>query len=320
VATDSQRPAYIARINRVVDHIDAHLAEPLDLAALAAVAHFSPWHFHRLFQALTGETLADRVRRRRLEVAASRLLASPPQAALNIALDVGFGSAEVFTRAFKAHFGVTPSAWRRGAWRDWAQRHREQLSKIHQAQRKDHQAVIEALRHDAQPWQHRHDDHGAPALNIELRTLPDTTVAYLRHVGPYGSPGISQLWQRFAAWCGQHGLLQPGRLLVGVSQDSADITPPEKCRYDACVQVDAGFRAEGEIGVQTLAGGRYACVRFEGTAMEIHGAWMQVYGGWLPGSGYQPDDRPCLELYDGTGVDPDTGRFSCHLCVPLRPL
>jgi len=96
----NEHQAYIARINRVIDHIDAHLAEPLDLPTLAAVAHFSPWHFHRVFQAVTGETLADRVRRRRLEVAAAKLLASPPATALAIALDVGFGSAEVFTRGF----------------------------------------------------------------------------------------------------------------------------------------------------------------------------------------------------------------------------
>lgn len=145
--TDS-RQRYVARINRVVDHIDAHLAEPLDLAALAAVAHFSPWHFHRLFQAMTGETLAERVRRRRLEVAAARLLASPPQSALSVGLSVGFASAEVFTRAFKAHFGVTPSAWRRGGWRAWAAGHQEQLRKIHQAERKAHQAVVVTLCHD----------------------------------------------------------------------------------------------------------------------------------------------------------------------------
>ena len=103
---------YVARINRVFDYIDEHLADPLDLAKLAAVAFVSPWHFHRVFQALTGETLADRVRRRRVEVAATRLLAQPPAPALTIALDVGFGSPEVFTRAFRAHFGVTPTAWR----------------------------------------------------------------------------------------------------------------------------------------------------------------------------------------------------------------
>ena len=148
----THRHAYIARINRVVDHIDAHLAEPLDLHKLAAVAHFSPWHFHRIFQALTGETLAERVRRRRLEVAAGRLLASPPAPALNIALDVGFASPEVFTRAFRAHFGVTPSAWRRGAYREWTAQHRAQLSKIHQADRKARQAVADGFRDDAHAW------------------------------------------------------------------------------------------------------------------------------------------------------------------------
>ena len=108
-STDYQR-----RIDRVLDHIRTHLAEPLDLATLAEVAHFSPWHFHRIFQGMTGETLADAVRRLRLEAAALRLVHRPHDAALGIALGVGFASAEVFSRAFKAHFGMTPTAWRRG--------------------------------------------------------------------------------------------------------------------------------------------------------------------------------------------------------------
>ena len=84
----SHHRSYTARINRVMDHIDAHLAETLDLQALAGVARFSPFHFHRVFQALTGETLADRVRRRRLEVSAGRLLTQPNATALRIVLRV----------------------------------------------------------------------------------------------------------------------------------------------------------------------------------------------------------------------------------------
>jgi AraC family transcriptional regulator len=318
----THRDTYIARINRVVDHIDAHLADTLDLSTLAAVAHFSPWHFHRLFQALAGETLAERVRRRRLEVAASRLLGSPAVAALTIALDVGFGSAEVFTRAFKAHFGVTPSAWRRGAWREWTARHREQLSKIHQAQRKTHQAVIESLQHDRLLWPAGHLlEPGGTTMDVELKTLPDLRVAYMRHVGPYGSPAISLLWPRFTAWCAQRGLLQPQRLVLGIGQDSPDLTAPEKCRYDACIEVDPDFRPDGEVGVQTVPGARYACARFTGTALDIHAAWHSMFGEWLPDSGWQADNRPCLEIYDhGTAVDAQTGRFTCLLCMPLRPL
>jgi AraC family transcriptional regulator len=195
----NNRHEYVVRINRVIDHIDAHLAEPLDLHALAAVAHFSPWHFHRVFHTLTGEALADRVRRRRLEVAAGRLLASPPESVLRIALHVGFKSAEVFTRAFKAHFGETPTDWRRGAARHWIDHHRSELSKIRQANRKTHQAIIEAFREDPELWPAGRVSHAATPMDVEIKTLPDTRVAYMRHLGPYGESGITRTWQRFAA-------------------------------------------------------------------------------------------------------------------------
>ena len=108
---DSQSE-YKDRMHRVLAHIDEHLDEQLALAALAEVAHFSPFHFHRLFSAWMGETLGDYLRRRRVEVAAMRLAAQPHTRILNIALSVGFGSAEAFTRAFKSHFGSLPTAWR----------------------------------------------------------------------------------------------------------------------------------------------------------------------------------------------------------------
>ena len=57
------RAEYRSRMHRVLAHIDAHLDEPLDLSSLAGVAHFSPFHFHRLFAAWTGETLGDYLRR-----------------------------------------------------------------------------------------------------------------------------------------------------------------------------------------------------------------------------------------------------------------
>ncbi|WP_257572152.1 AraC family transcriptional regulator [Janthinobacterium sp. UMAB-60] len=64
------RAEYARRMNAVLDHIDRHLDTPLDLAQLADVAHFSRFHFHRVFAAWMGETLGDYARRRRLETAA----------------------------------------------------------------------------------------------------------------------------------------------------------------------------------------------------------------------------------------------------------
>jgi AraC family transcriptional regulator len=165
-AQTTHHDAYIARINRVIDHISANLAGTLDLQALADVAYFSPWHFHRVFQAVTGETLADCVRRLRLESAAQHLIYSS-QTALQIALETGFASAEVFSRAFRAHFGMTPTAWRRGGWRDWATRHQIELRKIHQAHHKANQDIAAALFKDKALWP------AGPVASSE-RTFPCT--------------------------------------------------------------------------------------------------------------------------------------------------
>lgn len=315
----TRRLSYVFRINRVIDHIDAHLDAPLDLQALADVAHFSPWHFHRLFQAFTGETLAERVRRRRLEVAAIRLLARPPATALSIALDVGFGSAEVFSRTFRNYFGMTPSAWRRGSFRQWTEARRGELSRIHQASRNARQALEDVFREDASDWQSRLRAHceGGP-MEVDIKSFPDVRVAYMRYLGPYGDPGIGRMWQRFGAWCQATG--QRGRETFGLSPDSPDITAPEKCRYDACVTVADAFRPQGDIGVQTIAGGLYACTPFKGTAEQIHIAWMRVYSEWLPESGFQADDRPAVERYSAEfRSNPTTGVFACELRLPVRP-
>ena len=316
----NERTRYVARINRVVDHIDAHLADALDLPTLADIAHFSPWHFHRLFQAFTGETLGERVRRRRLEVAAARLLASPPQTTLSIALDVGFGSAEAFTRAFKAYFHATPSGWRRGAHRAWFDAQRGRLAAIHSENRKRRQAAEEALREDARPWPSEAEiARAGGAMQVELQRHAPARVAYLRHVGPYGDPGIPQTWRRLDAWCQERGLYANDPAMYGLSHDSPDLTAPEQCRYDACVEIDASFRPEGEFGVQTLPGGLHACTQFTGTPDRIYAAWMALYADWLPDSGYQADDRPCVERYiRDASMDTRGGAFSCWLCLPVR--
>lgn len=321
-SANRHRQTYLARINRVLDHIGAHLTDPLDLATLASVAHFSPWHFHRLFQAMTGETLADCVRRLRLEAAAHRLVRRPADAVLTIALEVGFGSAEVFSRAFKAHFGVTATAWRRGAWRVHSDLRSDQLSKIRQAQRNLAQDLAAWPQHhaDTPPAGRKTHEETAP-MQVELKTLPAMRLAYMRWTGPYGHPGITRTWERFAAWCGTHGVGTPRSQTYGIAQDDPEITPADKCRYDCCVAVDGQFRPSGELGVQDFAGGRFACARFTGTGADIQDAWMNLYGKWLPASGLQGDDGPCVEIYDADfAVDPLTGRFSCWLCVPVRPL
>jgi AraC family transcriptional regulator len=86
----------------------------VSLEALAAKAGWSPFHFHRAFRKVVGETPKQYMLRCRLERAAARL-ATGSDSIVGIAADAGFASHEVFTRAFRRQFGVTPSAYRRAA-------------------------------------------------------------------------------------------------------------------------------------------------------------------------------------------------------------
>lgn len=156
-------------------------------------------------------------------------------------------------------------------------------------------------------------------MSLEIRHLPRMRLASMRHTGAYAHPGLTELWERFGAWCDTHGLGNPRPKFYGFSHDNPACTPPEQCRYDACVQIGVGLRTGPDVQVMDYEGGHYACLQFTGTGPEIAQAWARLAeSGHIP-QGWEWDPRAALEIYDEDfAVDPATGRFSCWLCVPVR--
>jgi AraC family transcriptional regulator len=298
-ASRRSQAEYEKRMHAVVEHIDRHLDRKLDLDTLAGVAHFSPFHFHRLFGALMGEALGDYLRRRRLEVAATRLRAQDRVPVLEIALAVGFGSAEAFTRAFRARFGCSPTQWRK--------------RKPDQVPRKADQAESGARRKNV--TSQSKENH----MNVRIIERDPVHVAYLRHTGPYGPP-LGVFWMQVVApWMATNNLM--GRERFGISLDDPSVTKPAQCRYDACVASSEGEVLSGNPQHKVIPGGKYAALAFEGTGAEIGAAWDALLRDWLPKSGLQLDARPFFEYYPVDGrYDPKTGAFSCDICVPVAPL
>ncbi|HET9878171.1 MAG TPA: AraC family transcriptional regulator [Candidatus Limnocylindria bacterium] len=101
------------RVLRARDAMDRAYAEPLDVRAVAAVAHISEAHFIRTFRAVFGETPHRYLQRRRVE-RSMFLLRETDRSVTDICLDVGFSSLGTFSRTFRAIVGETPSAYRRG--------------------------------------------------------------------------------------------------------------------------------------------------------------------------------------------------------------
>jgi AraC family transcriptional regulator len=304
------RSLYAGRMHRVTEYIDRHLSQSLDLETLAAVAHFSPFHFHRLFSAWMGETVGDYLRRRRCEIAATRLAAQPRIAVLKIALAVGFGSAEAFSRAFRLRFGCAPTAWRKQQ-----SALRPAMSNPGQIHSKpDHESRKNSANNGA-----LHYYKAQAPMRVEIIERKPTTIAYLRHTGPYGKP-LGAFWQQTVyPWMVANGLLQRER--YGISHDDPNVVEAQRCRYDAGCEAPLVLTAPGNSHMITIPGGKYAALHFEGTIGEIEEAWTCMLRGWLPCSGLQLDDRPMFEYYpQDSKYDPATGVFNCQLCVAVVPL
>lgn len=308
------RNEYERRMNRVLDHIDRNLDAQLDLPALADIANFSRYHFHRIFAGWMGETIGDYVRRRRLEVAAGKLAAGG--AVLEVALSTGFGSGEAFARAFKARFGSTPTEWRANTPERIAAflaGLRAQNSNFDQVNRKHGQAG------NGDNGEHGDSNHpyGENTMDVKIIDLPPSRVAYRRHIGPYG-PAIGEFWGRtMMPWILGNGVANA--TCYGIGHDDPSLTPADKCRYDACVEIPDGFEPGGQFSVANLPGGRYAVTRYSGAPRDIGPVWNRLMKEWLPSSGLQCDERPCFERYENLVTQSD-GSFTCDICIPVKAL
>ena len=156
-------------------------------------------------------------------------------------------------------------------------------------------------------------------MKVTVVDRQPATVAYLRHVGPYGEP-VSDFWMtRVFPWIDTNGLF--GRPRYGISHDDPGITASEKLTYDGAVEVPNDFKGAGEYQMTVLPGGSYAAGKFKGTDKQVVEAWSWMLRKWLPESGMQLDARPCFEHYpvDAT-FDSKTGEFECEICIPITPL
>ncbi len=317
---------YQYRINRVIDYIDEHLGEELDLETLAGVASFSKYHFHRIFSALQGETLGGYIQRLRLEKAAALISQEKGQSITEIAYDLNFSSPAVFSRAFRGHFGVSPRDWRGGAWEAYRKDRKLQsnryqpLSNYGEATRvsggysgnrfNQWRVTMKTLENELD-------------YEVEVKELPEKSVVYVRHTGPYAQDGelFERLIGQLMKWAGPRGLMDPEKSeLLTIYHDSPEVTEEEKLRISVCLTVPEGTEGEGDVGAMTLPGGRFAVARFRLTEETYGDAWNSLFAGWLPESGFQPAEGPCYELYLNDPQEDPEGKHEVAIHFPVKPL
>lgn len=324
------RPVYVERVNAAIDYIERHLADDLNLEEIAAVAHFSPYHFHRIFGLMVGETLNRFIVRLRLERAATWLVQQPERSITEIASASGLGTPSSFARSFREMFDMTASEWRNGGFRRREQASvREMLQSIGDV-RRGYGITRTSLSPDGNRlvWEIACGDL-APTV-VEVIEVPDLDVAYVRHTGPYQGAAevFVDIFSRLMTWAGPRQLLTDDSWVMAVYHDNPSITEDEKLRVSACIDVPAGTDADGDVGKMRLDGGKCAVARFELGTQDYGKAWFALAGGWLPDSGYEPDDRLPFERYpvsasptpaESEGAT-STGVEVVDIYLPVRPL
>lgn len=260
---------YRSRMVRVLDHIDRHLDDTLDLDALSGIAAFSKFHFHRQFTAMFGLSVHRYVQLARLKRATHRLATSPALSVTEIALEAGYDAPDAFARAFRRRFGQAPSAFRGAP--DWAALDAA-FSSFHQARGK----VMQQFSSD----------------DVTIREVPATPVATMTHVGEPSS--IDATISRFIAWRQANALTDPDLPLFGIFPTDTRSTPAAEFRMQICVGSDRAVPPNDDgVEAGAIPGGRVASLRLLGTAGDdLEPAALFLYRDWLPASGEELRDFP----------------------------
>ena len=281
--TTENNHGYGARIARVVDYLHDHLEEELNLDLLAEVAAMSRWHWHRVYTAMQGESVAATVRRLRLARAADRLANSNADLG-DIANRAGYTTPEAFGRAFKQAYGMTP-----GAYRD-----------------NGSHALFKAANRAC-------DATGFP---VEIVTVPAMRCASMPYRGPYMQ--ISRAFERLFAVAGPMGLVTRRSRMIGVYYDNPDAVEAEALRSAACLAIEEGGAAPQGLEAVAVGGGAYAKLSYKGPYADMRGAYRWLMGVWLPASGHEAADGPMLEEYLNSPADTAPPELRTDIFLPVE--
>jgi AraC family transcriptional regulator len=308
IVLPSDRPAegtasmgYVERINRAIAHVMCNLAQPLRLDDVARAACFSPFHFHRVFKSLVGETLNQFVKRQRLERALYLMSHAPARSLTEVALDCGFSSSSDFSRSFRQQHGFAPSVFDLKTFRDARREEFERAVSSHDG----------AARFTSLPAGENPD-----GFEVKLRDLPARTVAYIRVLDPYREGAVQTASERLLAWAVERELAD-GQWL-GYLWDEPEIVALPHCRYDVAVVVD-DVEPAGEIGRFVFPPMRVAEVLVRGDLALEARAIDWLYKTWLPQSGHVPDDQPSFEAWIGRPFAHGGNYFELVCQLPVKP-
>ncbi|OEJ99885.1 AraC family transcriptional regulator [Roseivirga misakiensis] len=294
---------YKNRVDRVFKYIDKNLDGDLALNKVAEVAFFSPFHFHRVFKSITGETLNAYVTRKRIEKAAAKIIHNR-QTITELSVNYGFSDNSSFTRTFKKFYGVSPT--------EFQKQNPNKFSKIRQLNRKNGQAYPDTEKYICIIDNHK--NWIKMNANIEVKTLPKLELAYVSCIG---SENVENAYAELVRWATPKALIDEKTRMVTIYHDSFKVTEASKVRISACIVLNEPINIDAIVGKTCTEEGKYIVGRFEIEPFEFEKAWTGV-SIWMSENGYKKADRNGFDIYYNNYREHPEGKFIVDLCMPVE--
>jgi AraC family transcriptional regulator len=286
----STQESYHKRIARVVGFLSNQVNNNPSLETLADIAAISPFHFHRVYRALTGETPSSTVRRLRL-ARACVLLRDTRKPVTEVAFDVGYDSSQSFAKAFRSATGFTPTEIR-----------------------KDPSALNKVLEQLGKPPEEPSTE--SRDLEVKVVSVDPFKVIASRHVGPH--KGLFKAYGELFHWAEKSGLVEKFRGIYGIPVDDPRNLPDGECRFDCCFDFGPGAAGNGQFREDRLGGGMFVVTRHNGPYEGLEDKYDYLYGTWLSKSAYSLRDQPAFNHYLN---DPDSAppeQWETDIYVPVE--
>ncbi|WP_139166089.1 AraC family transcriptional regulator [Chryseobacterium jejuense] len=297
---------YKKRIVKTIQYIDTNLDADLSLEKIAEVSAYSPFHFHRIFKLVTGETLQNYIIRRKIEKSAFLLAVHKNIEMKEIYFDLGFSNPSVFSKTFKKYYGLAPSEFRKSA--------PKVFHKILQTQSKNGQidtvfsqyiCTIENLLN----WTTMN-------LKIEVKEMPEMNLAAVMSLG---IAGVEPSYNVLIDWAKKKHLFPRENVkMISVYHDSFKVTPPDKVRIHACMLLDGKLEEPtGEIFSETIEAGKFIIGSGEVTLNDFEQCWVSLFL-WMNEHNYSTRRTFPFEIYHSNFKEHPEGKMIVDFCIPIQ--
>lgn len=284
-------PRYQKRVREVIEYIHQNPGENLSSDVLAEVAHLSPFHWHRIYKAITGESAAATVKRCRMHNAAATLLRTD-MPLVQVGESVGYPDIHSFNRTFKQFHGIAPGQFRA-------------------AQREPEKNIVEAKTVKTDKQQ-----------SVKLVERSACKLVGCWHHGDFMTIGVT--FETVMAQCVMAGILPQEPQSMGLYLADPECTDEPDLKSFAGVVLNESVALKGGVAVPDglevydYPGGRFAVLTHHGPYALLSSGYDWLYNSWLPASDEAVRDQPCSEVYLNSPIDTPQQELLTEICVPIE--